>query len=175
MVGTRDQNLRVVVATPLSEENCALIERLEPRVSLIRDQSLYPPMRHPADFSGDPQFRRSAAQQQAFETMVDSAEALYGIPDVDPAALNRTARVNPQLRWVHVMAAGGGSQVKAANLDSEQLNRITFTTSAGVHGGPLAEFAVFGVLAGAKSLGRLLHQQNERRWTGRWRCDKSRR
>jgi phosphoglycerate dehydrogenase-like enzyme len=168
MVATQDPKLRVVVATPLNEENCALIERLEPRVSLIRDQSLYPPMRHPADFSGDPQFQRSAAQQQAFETMLDSAEALYGIPDVDPAVLNRTAKANPRLRWVHVMAAGGGSQVKAANLDSEQLNRIKFTTSAGVHGGPLAEFAVFGVFAGAKSLGRLLHQQKARRWTGRW-------
>ena len=31
-----------------------------------------------------------------------------------------------------------------------------FTTSAGVHGGTLAEFAVFGVLAGAKDLPRLL-------------------
>jgi hypothetical protein len=34
--------------------------------------------------------------------------------------------------------------------------RIAFTTSAGVHGGPLAEFAVFGVLAGAKNLPRLI-------------------
>ena len=51
------------------------------------------------------------------------------------------------------MAAGGGGQVKAAGLTEEQLSRIVFTTSAGVHGGPLAEFAVFGVLAGAKDLG----------------------
>src|ERR1700754_5065955 len=164
----RSERLRVVVATPLAEQHCEMIERLEPRVDLIRDQSLYPPMRHPADFSGDPLFRRTPTQQQEFEDMVDSAEALYGIPDVDPDALKRTADANAGLRWVHTMAAGGGSQVKAARLSKDQLCRIVFTTSAGVHGGPLAEFAVFGVLAGAKDLGRLLAQQHDRRWTGRW-------
>jgi phosphoglycerate dehydrogenase-like enzyme len=164
----RSERLRVVVATPLAEQLCELIERLEPRIDLIRDQSLYPPMRHPADFFGDPSFRRTPTQQQEFEDMVDSAEALYGIPDVDPEALRRTADANPGLRWVHTMAAGGGGQVKGAGLREDQLRRIVFTTSAGVHGGPLAEFAVFGVLAGAKDLGRLLAQQRDRRWTGRW-------
>ena len=67
------QRVRVVVATPLAERHCQLIERLEPRIDLIRDQSLYPPMRHPADFSGDPSFWRTPDQQQAFEEMVDSA------------------------------------------------------------------------------------------------------
>ena len=164
----RSERLRVVVATPLAEQHCELIERLEPRIDLIRDQSLYPPMRHPADFNGDPSFRRTPTQQQQFEDMVDSAEALYGIPDVDPDALRRTADANPGLRWVHTMAAGGGGQVKAAGLSQDQLRRIVFTTSAGVHGGPLAEFAVFGLLAGAKDLGRLRAQQHDRRWTGRW-------
>lgn len=157
-----------MVATPLAEEHCELIERLEPRIDLVRDQSLYPPMRHPADFEGDPSFRRTPDQQRDFEQILDSAEALYGIPDVDPAALKRTADNNPGLRWVHTMAAGGGGQIKAAGLSEEQLRRIVFTTSAGVHGGPLAEFAVFGVLAGAKDLPRLLAQQRDRNWSGRW-------
>jgi phosphoglycerate dehydrogenase-like enzyme len=167
-MANRSDRLRVVVATPLAEEHCKLIERLEPRVELVRDQSLYPPMRHPADFSGDPSFRRTPTQQQAFEAMLDSAEALYGIPDVDPVALKRTVDADPALRWVHTMAAGGGGQVQAAGLTEEQLRGIVFTTSAGVHGGPLAEFAVFGVLAGAKDLPRLITQQRDRSWTGRW-------
>jgi phosphoglycerate dehydrogenase-like enzyme len=158
----RSERLRVVVATPLSEEHCELIERLEPRIELIRDQSLYPLMRHSADFSGDPSFRRTPNQQRAFEQMLDSAEVLYGIPDVDPPALKRTADANSGLRWVHTMAAGGGSQIKAAGLREERLRRIAFTTSAGVHGGPLAEFAVFGVMAGAKDLPRLLNAAEDR-------------
>ncbi len=132
------------------------------------DHALLPPMRWPADFAGDPEWRRTPEQQRAYEAAIDSADALYGIPDVDPAALARAVRANPRLRWVHTMAAGGGGQVRAAGLNDEELDRVAFTTSAGVHGRPLAEFAVFGVLAGAKHLHRLQRQQRAREWTGRW-------
>jgi phosphoglycerate dehydrogenase-like enzyme len=160
--------LRAVVAAPLSEENAERVRRAEPRVDLVYEPELLPPMRHPADFDGDPDFHRSDEQQARFEALIDTAEALYGIPDVDPCALARTAAANPRLRWVHTMAAGGGGQVKTAGLDEQQLNRIIFTTSAGVHGGPLAEWAVFGILAGAKNLDRLLQQQRAHNWPGRW-------
>ncbi|MTE23339.1 D-2-hydroxyacid dehydrogenase [Microbacterium sp. ZXX196] len=160
--------LRVAVAAPLAPELCARLVEREPRIDLVVDQELLPPMRHPADFSGDPAFRRTPAQQAAFEAMIDSADALYGIPDVDPRALQRAVRGNERLRWVHTMAAGGGGQVRAAELTEAELQRVTFTTSAGVHGQPLAEFAVFGLLAGAKHLPRLIAQQRERDWSGRW-------
>jgi phosphoglycerate dehydrogenase-like enzyme len=160
--------LRVAVAAPLSEENCARIRTLEPRIDLIVDHSLLPPMRWPADFAGDPDWQPAPGRQRAFEAAIDSADALYGIPDLDPAALARAVRANPRLRWVHTMAAGGGSQVKAAVLTAEELQRVLFTTSAGVHGRPLAEFAVFGVLAGAKDLPRLNRGQRHHEWGGRW-------
>ena len=160
--------LRVVVAAPLAPELCTLLIKREPRIDLVVHQELLPPMRHPADFSGDPSFRRSPERQAAYEALIDSAEALYGIPDVDPAALARTVRANPSLRWVHTMAAGGGGQVRAAGLTDAELERVVFTTSAGVHGDALAEFAVFGVFAGAKHLPRLVQQQRERAWSGRW-------
>ena len=163
-----DTTLRAVAAVPLREDLCALIETLEPRVQMIRDHRLTAPMRGPADWSGDPDFTRTPEQQRAFDEMVDSADALFGIPDVDPAALARTVRVNPKLRWVMTTAAGGGAQVRAAQLDRAALDRIAFTTSAGVHGGPLAEFAVFGVLAGAKNLPRLIEDQQGRVWPDRW-------
>jgi phosphoglycerate dehydrogenase-like enzyme len=164
---TSPDRLRVVVATPLPEELCRLIEAAEPRIDLVRDQSLLPPMRHPADHSGDPAFHRTAHQQAQFEALVDSAEVLYGIPAADPAALRRTVNANPALRWVQLMSAGGGSQVKQAGLGDEELQRVAFTTSAGVHGTPLAEFALFGILAGAKQLPRLQRQQREHDWPER--------
>lgn len=160
--------LRVAVAAPLSDALHALIETAEPRVELMRDASLVAPKRWDADFSGDPGFRRTPEQQSRFEALLDSADALYGIPDVDPDALSRTIKANPGLRWVHTMAAGGGGQVRAAGLSPAELERVAFTTSAGVHGGPLAEFAVFGILAGAKDLPRLIAQQRARTWSGRW-------
>ncbi|SFR73685.1 Phosphoglycerate dehydrogenase [Agromyces sp. CF514] len=163
-----NNRLRAVVAVPLSEELCRLVEELEPRLEVVRDHALVRPMRGPADWSGDPAHKRTPEQQSAFDAMVDSADVLFGIPDVEPAALARTARANPRLRWVMTTAAGGGSQVKAAGLERELLDRIAFTTSAGVHGGPLAEFAVFGVLAGAKHLPRLIADQRSKTWPERW-------
>ncbi|GAA4778583.1 D-2-hydroxyacid dehydrogenase [Microbacterium gilvum] len=160
--------LRAVVAADLSEELCQEIERLEPRLEVVRDHRLYRPMRWPADWGGDPAHVRTDQEQSAFDALVDSADILFSLPDTDPGALARTVRANPRLRWVHVMAAGGGAQVKAADLTREELDRVVFTTSAGVHGSTLAEFAVFGVLAGAKDLPRLQRAQADRAWDDRW-------
>jgi phosphoglycerate dehydrogenase-like enzyme len=158
------ESLRVVVATPLREELCALIEEREPRIQLVRDQSLLAPQRHAGDHNGDPSFTRTAEQQASYDELVDSAEALYGLPDESGKALHRTVEANPKLRWVHTMPAGGGSQVKSAGLNDEQLNRIQFSTSAGTHAQPLSEFVLFGILAGAKHLRTLERDQAKHHW-----------
>lgn len=163
-----EQRLRVAIATPLIPELCDLLVEREPRIEVVVDQDLLPPMRWPGDHEGDPAFTRTPAQQAAFDALVDSADALYGIPDTSPPALARTVAANPNLRWVHTMAAGGGGQIKAAGLDRSALDRIAWSTSAGPHSGPLAEFAVLGVLAGAKDLHRLRAHQAERVWAPRW-------
>ena len=160
--------LSVAIAAPVPPDVPELLRKRESRIELRYDPDVLPPMRHPADFAGDPSFTRTREQQRRYEELLDGADALYGIPDVDAAALRRVVEANPHLRWVHTMAAGGGATVKAAGLTDEQLNEIIFTSSAGVHSGPLAEFAIFGVLAGAKDLSRLARQQSGRVWSGRW-------
>jgi phosphoglycerate dehydrogenase-like enzyme len=160
--------LSVAIAAPVPPDVPELLLQREPRIELRYDPDVLPPMRHPADFAGDPSFTRTTEQQRRYEELLDGADALYGIPDVDAAALRRVVEANPHLRWVHTMAAGGGATVQAAGLTDEQLNKIIFTSSAGVHSGPLAEFAIFGVLAGAKDLPRLARQQSARVWSGRW-------
>lgn len=159
--------VRVVVATPLAPELCDRVAAVDPRVEVVVDQELLPPMRHPADFEGDPSFSRTPEQQARFDELVDSAEVLYGIPDVRPPALARTVAANPGLRWVMTMAAGGGGQVVAAGLPEEALQRIVFTTSAGAHGIPLAEWAIFGLICGRKELPRLQRQQRAHEWPTR--------
>lgn len=166
-----DAVLTVAIAAPLAPEHVRLLEQTEPRLRVLYEPSLLPPMRYPADFSGDPAFRRSAAEQERFESLLDEADALYGVPDVNPQALQRVVRANTGLTWVHTMAAGGGGSVKAADLTPEELSRVTFTTSAGVHGAPLAEFALFGLLAGAKHLPRLRELQARHEWPDRWPMD----
>ncbi|TXK20029.1 D-2-hydroxyacid dehydrogenase [Homoserinibacter sp. GY 40078] len=108
--------------------------------------------------------QRTPEEQQRYERLLDSADALFGVPDQSGRALARTVAANPRLRWVHTIPAGGGQQVRAAGLAQDDLERIVFTTSAGVHATPLAEFAVFGVLAGAKRLPWLEGKRRAREW-----------
>lgn len=165
---TTPDRLRVFVCTPLTDELCDLVTTLEPRIDLVVDQDLLPPMRWAGDHEGDPAFERTPHQQARFEQLCEEAEALYGIPDTKPVQLARTVRANPSLRWVHTMAAGGGSQVKASGLSLAEMEPVEFTTSAGAHADTLAEFAVFGVMAGAKDLPRLQAQQRDHVWSTRW-------
>jgi phosphoglycerate dehydrogenase-like enzyme len=95
---------------------------------------------------------------------IDSTEALFGVPGRSPESLGRAVASNSHLRWVHTIPAGGGQQIRAAQLDEAALGRIRFTTSAGVHAEQLAEFAVFGVLAGMKYLPSLQDAQRRHQW-----------
>jgi phosphoglycerate dehydrogenase-like enzyme len=166
-MSSNTNRVRVVIATPLRQELVERIAAVDPRVEVVVEHDLLPEMRFPADHAGDPAFARNSAQQARFEKLLDGADVLYGIPGIDPVALARTVRANPGLRWVTTMAAGGGSQVLAAGLTPAEHQRVTFTTSAGVHGMPLAEWAIFGLLCGAKELPRLLADQATHTWSER--------
>jgi len=168
VMSRRTATLTVVLATPLAPDLRHLITDVDPGIELLADDDLLPPQRYPGDHSGDPGYRRTPAQENAFRSLLGRAEVLYGIPDVDSTLLGETVAANPRLRWVQTMAAGGGASVKDAGLSEEDLARVVFTTSAGVHGGTLAEFAVFGVLAGAKDLPRLRQLQAAHSWPERW-------
>ncbi|MEV7529229.1 D-2-hydroxyacid dehydrogenase [Agrococcus sediminis] len=159
-----EHTLKVAVAVTLDDASADRIRALEPRVELLRDPALTRPWRWSGDWEGDPDWERTPEQQAAFEALLDGADALFGLPDVDPAALARTVRANPRLRWVHTTAAGGGGQVRKAQLTQDELERVAVTTSAGMHATTLAEWALFGVLAGAKGLRRLEADQASRTW-----------
>ena len=158
----------VVLATPLAPELRHLITDVDPRVQLWVDDDLLPPQLFPGDHVGDPAYQRTPEQRDAFDELLTRADVLYGIPDVNATLLARAVQANPKLRWVQTMAAGGGASVKAAGLSADDLERVVFTTSAGVHGGTLAEFALFGVLAGAKDLPRLQALKADHEWPARW-------
>lgn len=165
---TPRDHLRVAIAAPLS---APLVERLrmsDPRIEIDHRADLLPPMRHIADFGGEPGFTRSVAGEGEFRTMLSEADALFGIPDQNPQLLREVVQTNPRLTWVHTTAAGGGGQVRAAGLDALALKRVRFTSSAGVHAEALSEFAILGLLAGAKKLHRLQSDQAARHWPDRW-------
>ena len=156
-------DLRIVITNPLPAEEVELLARLEPRLKVVYPAELLGPVDILVGHN-DPEFRRTPEQQAQYEQIVDSADALFGVPEQSGRALARTVAANPRLRWVHTIPAGGGQQVKSARLAPADLERLVFTTSAGVHAEALAEFAVFGVLAGAQHLGRLRDEQSRHVW-----------
>lgn len=162
--------VRAVAATPIPPELVELVRAAEPRLDFVVEQDLLPPQLHSGDHTGDPDFTRSEADEQRFQDLLASADVLFGIPGDDPAGLTQAVRANPKLDWVQLTPAGGGAQVKAARLTEEELGRIRFTTTAGVHAVPLAEWCEFGLLAGFKTLPRLQEHQRAHRWAddGRW-------
>ncbi|MCT1866673.1 D-2-hydroxyacid dehydrogenase [Dermabacter sp. p3-SID358] len=164
MPSSSNHHLTLAIAVDLPEEECAFIHEREPRVKVVPTGHLARPRRYNSDWVGDPDFTRSESEERRYREILESADAVMGVPDDSPETLAALVRANPKLRWVHTMAAGGGAQVKAAKLSADELARVTFTTSAGVHGGTLAEFAIFGLLAGAQDLRRLERNQRAHAW-----------
>lgn len=164
MMNTMTTPTIVAIAVPLEAELVDRIRAVDPSVTVLYEPDLLPPERFPADHSGDPDFKRTPAQEERYWSMLNKAQVLYGLPNESPAALARIAQENPRLQWVHAMAAGAGGAVKASGLDQETLSKFKVTTSAGVHALPLAEFAALGILNGFKRSAELVQDQAAKVW-----------
>jgi phosphoglycerate dehydrogenase-like enzyme len=155
--------VQVLIASPLEAELVERIRDAEPRAEVLYEPDLLPPARYRGDHLGDPAFRRDPAAEARWRELLDQAEVLFGIPGDSAAGLAEVAGL-PRLRWVHATSAGAGEVVRAAGLPPEALERVTVTTSSGVHAIPLAEFAILGLLAIAKELPRFAEDQRARDW-----------
>ncbi|MGI8751438.1 MAG: D-2-hydroxyacid dehydrogenase [Acidimicrobiales bacterium] len=154
----------VVIATPLEAELVARVAAVDDRLDVRYQSDLVAPLRFPNDHRGIDSFRRTPPQQQRWEAMVAGAEVLFGLPDDSPDGLVDAVRTNTGLRWVQATAGGAGEQVRAAGLSADELARVAITRAGGVHVGPLAEFAMLGLLAFTKGLPRLSADKAARRW-----------
>jgi phosphoglycerate dehydrogenase-like enzyme len=66
-----------------------------------------------------------------------------------------------RLRWVHSAAAGVGNVVTSGIADTD----VLLTNSAGIHGAPIAEFVVAGVLHFLRGLDVVIAQQRRSEWS----------
>ncbi len=166
MTGPPQPRTTVLIATPFQRR---LAERIRwdgpEHIQLLYDPDLLPPTRYPNDHAGAPDFQRGPAEQTRFEQWLRQAEVLLGVPGETPAALQEVVRRCPNLRWIQGTAAGTGQQVRDAHLGAQPLQRITFTSSAGIHATQLAEWAMLGLLAFTKGVPRLLKDQRSGNWT----------
>lgn len=159
-------NERVVVAivTPLKDESVALIRAVDDRVEVRYEPDLLPPLHQPPADRSAGSFRRTPEQENRWYAMLVDADVLFGLPGESPQVLAEAVRINPGLSWVQATAAGVDEQVRAAGLTDPELGRVLITSAAGVRAGPLAEFAILGMLAFTQGLPRLLADQQAHRW-----------
>ncbi|MEO6793716.1 MAG: D-2-hydroxyacid dehydrogenase [Mycobacterium sp.] len=154
----------VAIATPLDTGLVARIRAIDERLDVRYQPDLLPPLRFPGDHRGVESFRRTQQQEKRWRAMIAEAEVLFGLPGDSATGLAEAVRAGERLRWVQATAGGAGEQVQPADLSAAELDRVMITRAVGVHAGPLAEFAILGVLAFTKDLPRLLAGKQARRW-----------
>jgi phosphoglycerate dehydrogenase-like enzyme len=153
--------VEVLIATPMLREDAERIAA-EDGVELTYPAELLPTRRWVSDPVGeggvpldDPRWKHA----------LESAEIVFGIPGSAGEGLVDLVRRAPNLEWVQARNAGAGEQLGAAlEIARDEVARVTVTTSSGVHAGPLAEFAILGMLYFAKEVPRLLTDQRNRHW-----------
>jgi phosphoglycerate dehydrogenase-like enzyme len=94
-----------------------------------------------------------------------SAEALGLMPDAEAyfgfGITRNLFEAGRRLRWVHTAAAGVASALGSGIVESD----VPLTNSAGIHGAPIAEFVVAGVLHFLRGLDVAIAQQRRSEWS----------
>lgn len=109
-------------------------------------------MRSPTSSDGDGP--KGASEES--RRLIGDAEIYFGFGFT--ADLFSAAR---KLRWVHSAAAGVGSVLGSGIAESD----ILLTNSAGIHGPPIAEFVVAGILHFLRGLDVAIAQQRRGEWS----------
>jgi phosphoglycerate dehydrogenase-like enzyme len=158
-----DTPIDVVIASPLEADQAHRIGESS-LVRLHYEPELLPPARYPSDHRGDPGFIRSPDDEARWQRLLAGAVAMFGFPGDSAEGLAAVVHGCPRLRFVQATAAGAGEQVAAAGLSDDDLDRVAVTTASGVHGLPLAEFAILGLLSITRDLRRIQANQAARGW-----------
>lgn len=155
---------RIVIATPLEP---LLVSEMGSELTdyqVCYEQGLLPPTRYEGDHPGAG--RLSANRGRAAPLDGDAPEGRGELrhPWRRSGPARRLVRGSRRLRFVQATAAGAGQQAAAAGLSEDDLARVAIASSSGVHAGPLAEFALLGVLAFARGLRRLQDDRAACKW-----------
>jgi phosphoglycerate dehydrogenase-like enzyme len=150
--------LKVLIASPLEPEHVRRIAASAPgRIEVIHAPELLPVPRYVGDHQGRPRALRPD-QRARWLAHLREADILF---DFDWLAPERLTLHAPRLRWVQATSAGIGERLRRTGLIDSGL---VFTTAAGVHGGPLAEFVLLALLYFYRDMPRLQRMQRAHHW-----------
>lgn len=152
--------LTVVIASPLEAEHVeTLWAGAPPGVTIRYEPDLMPPMRYNADHDGPPEWTRTPEQEAAWAAMLRDADALW---DVDRRARSHPRHYAPKVRWIGTTSAGVGMGMR--RLGVTKADGLIVTTASGIHAGPMAEFALYGILHFVKEGPYLAREKAAHHW-----------
>jgi glyoxylate/hydroxypyruvate reductase len=150
-------SVRVLVASALEREHVDRIAAVDPRLDVLFAPEYLPVPRYLADHHG-PARQLTTDQLTQWRGLLSAADVSFDFDWYAPAEMPANC---PNLRWIQATSSGIGQFLQRTELDRSD---ITFTTAAGVHAVPLAEFALTGVLHFVKQLPALAQMQAAHHW-----------
>lgn len=158
------QSLTIAIAVPLPADIVAWMRDADPRLTVLYEPDVLPPQRFASDHSGDPDFTLSPDGERRLRAMLAKADAWFGYPFNNLRTVTDYMSTSPNLRWIQGLAAGLGGWLERLDMPDRYLHQVTWTSAAGVHVVPLAEYAVMGALMGAKNIPSLRRDQKNKVW-----------
>lgn len=149
--------LNVLVAGTFESDDMSEIEAAGPSVRLHYRPDLLPEAQYGSDHDGRPR-DLTPGQLDTWRELLAQADVTLGIDWWRPAEMRENC---PRLRWIQGVSSGMAGHLAKAGLP---IDGLTVTTSAGVHGGPLAEFALTGILHFVKNVPALTEARRAHRW-----------
>jgi len=150
-------SLTIVIGSYLEPDLVGRIEAAQPAARVIYEPGLLPVPRYRCDHSAPPR-DLGAADLDRWRSLAAQADVFFDFDWLDPHLMPTRS---PRLRWVQATSAGINVVMRRTGLDRAP---ITVTTAGGIHGVPLAEFALAGVLHFIKGVPNLRRWQQARRW-----------
>lgn len=150
------KTVRVLIGSPFEPELVGRIRAVDPRLDVVYRQDLLGKPRFPGDHNAP--MERTQAQEEEWDRLMASAEVMLDAYRPSSSHLPRRA---PRLRWIQFSSSGIGGLVEQMGLPDSS---ILVTNVAGMHGTPLAEFALLSMLYFAKDLPSVLADQRQHRW-----------
>ena len=146
------------IATWLEPELVDRIRQVDPRLNVIYRSDLVGVPRYPADHYNPAV--RTAQQEAEWLGLLAKADILF---DFDPNHRPDLPDLAPNVVWLQASSAGIGQTVARHDYHKRWPGTV-FTTGSGMHGIPLAEFAMMSILAHSRGLFRMLDEQRRHAW-----------
>lgn len=148
---------KILICSYLQEELAGQLIADTPEVEFVYRPELLPVPQFGADHWGRPR-DLTPGQVHEWRGHLSQATIMFDFDWWQPRAWQEHS---PKLEWIQATQAGVGARAAAMGHNE---NKVRITTAAGVHAGPLAEFALAGLLHFVREVPRLESQRKAHQW-----------